>query len=101
MNINLDLKQLPDLLKAIQKVFLRYLPIIFIVLVLLIYSFLVWQIGTISNSEPNSDEISEQLKISPRLKIDQDVINKVEILQDQNIKIKSLFKEARDKPFQE
>ena len=60
---------------------------------------LIWQIGTLSRTEPSETEVSEQLKTVTQ--INQESIDKIQQLRDQNVRVQSLFKEARDNPFQE
>lgn len=79
----------------------KYSTFAFIVTVLSLYSFLIFQIGNLSHKEPEDYEVTEQLNTVKRLKIDQDTIDKIEQLEDQNIGVQSLFKAARDDPFRD
>jgi hypothetical protein len=99
--MKLDIKSLPTTLRRFLKKLQRYSAFIFIIAVLAVYSFLVFQIGQLSGNEPDDDSVSEQLKTAPRIKIDQDSINKIKQLEDQNIGVQALFKTARNNPFLE
>lgn len=99
--MNLDLKSLPTILNSVFKKLRRYTVFIFIIIILGLYVFLVYQIGQFSRVEADEDAVAEQLKTTPRLRIDQESIDKITQLQDQNISVQSLFKEARDNPFQD
>jgi hypothetical protein len=99
--MKIDIKSLPTILRQSLKKLQRYSAFIFIIAVLGVYSFLVFQIGQLSGNEPDDDSVNEQLKTAPRIKIDQDSINKIKQLEDQNIGVQSLFKTARDNPFLE
>ena len=99
MNLNLNLNDITKQFKHIYSFLQRYASIIFIVSVLGIYSMLIWQIGTLSRTEPSETEVSEQLKTVTQ--INQESIDKIQQLRDQNVRVQSLFKEARDNPFQE
>lgn len=101
MNIDLNLKSITKIANQARDLLARYATVIFIVFVLSVYSFLVWQIGTLSRVEPTDDQIAEQLKTAPRPKINQETLDKIEQLQDQNVAVRSLFKSARNNPFQE
>ena len=51
--------------------------------------------------EPTAAEIEEKLQTVQRPKIDQAVLDKIELLQGQNIEVRSLFDQARKNPFSE
>ncbi len=97
---NLDSKQLGNAVRAMLMKLQRYATFIFIITILLIYSFLVLRISILSQAEPTEDAITEKSNVVKRLKIDEDSIKKIEQLEDQNVGVKSLFKDARDNPFQ-
>lgn len=97
----MDIKQLGALGRTAFNKFKRYSTFISIIAMLLIYAFLVVRISMLSQAEPNESAIAEQSNTVKRLKIDQNSINKIEELQDQSIEVKSLFKDARDNPFEE
>jgi len=98
---DLDIKAIPYLMKSLFRKLSRYAVLIFIVVIMLIYCFLVLKINLLAQHEPSDEEVNDQLKTSKRLKIDQDSIAKIGQLEDQNVSVKSLFKEARDNPFSE
>lgn len=98
---NLDVKQLGTVAKNIITKLQRYATFIFIISILLIYAFLVFRISMLSQAEPSEDAIAEQSKTIKRLKLDQTSIDKIQQLEDQNIGVQSLFKSARDNPFQD
>lgn len=79
----------------------RYSVVLFIVLVFGLYGLLVFRIGSLSQVEPEETAVTEQLGRVKRLKIDQDSVDKIQQLEDQNIGVQSLFKTARDNPFQD
>jgi hypothetical protein len=98
---DLDIKAIPVLLKKLQKILQRYSVIIFILTILGIYGFLVFQIRQLSVAEPDQDQVTEQLKTTPRIKIDEESIAKIKQLEDQNVGVQALFKSARDNPFED
>jgi len=100
-DINLDVKTIKTKLQAIPRFLHRYIVIIFIIGIVALYGFLIWQINTLSNIAPNEDKITEEMKIIKRPNIDQATIDKIEKLKDQNIGVQSLFKAARDNPFKD
>lgn len=98
---NIDIKNIPTLLKSSLKPVLAHAKVIFILGIILLSGFLVFEINRLTAKEPTPEQISEQLEIIKRPKIDQDTINKIEQLEDQNIAVQSLFQAARDNPFQD
>jgi hypothetical protein len=101
IKFNLDIKQAGELVKTGLGKLQRYATFLAIVGILLIYSFLVLQISTLSQAEPSEDQVAEQTNTVKRLRIDQNAIDKIEQLEDQNIAVQALFETARDNPFQD
>ena len=79
----------------------RYRVTILVVIYVCMYAFLIMRINTLVNSEPSSSLVTDQLKTVQRLNIDKDSIDTILQLEEQNIQVKSLFKQARDNPFTE
>jgi len=75
--------------------------LIFVIAILGVYGFLIWQINSLSNIAPSEEKITEEMQIIKRPNIDQATIDKIEKLKDQNIGVQSLFKAARDNPFKD
>lgn len=99
--MNIEIKDtLPKLKSALYEL-KRYTVVIFIVILVIIYGFLAFKIGSISRTEPNEADVASQLEGTKQLQVDQEAINKIEQLKDQNIAVQSLFESARDNPFQE
>jgi hypothetical protein len=100
-NINFDIKSLPKLFKRFVSKLQQYVLMIFIVFVLGVYGFLIFQIQSLSKAEPKADDLTTQLAATKRLRVDQSAIDKILQLQDQSVSVQSLFETARDNPFQE
>jgi hypothetical protein len=99
--MNIDLKTIPDKLLLAAQWLKKYAVFISVLLVLGIYLFLVWQIRHYATVEPTSADVTNKLNELNTPKLDQDAVNKILLLEDQNIDIKTLFNEARQNPFQE
>jgi hypothetical protein len=99
--MNIEVKDILPKLKSAAYMLKQYMIVIFIVVLVLIYGFLAFKIGTISGTEPDEDAVLQQLEDTRQLQVDQDAITKIERLKDQNIAVQSLFKAARDNPFQD
>lgn len=100
-DINIDLKSLKTKILSIPSFLKQYVTFIFIISVLSIYGFLVWQINSLSNIAPSEQKIIEEQQVIKRPKIDENVVKKIEQLEDQNVAVQSLFKSARDNPFKD
>lgn len=99
--MNLELKELPTKLKPMLDFLKRYVKFIFFITMILLAGFLVFRINHFSNQKPSEDAVAERLQGAQRPRIDQTVIDKIQLLQDQNIEVKSLFDQARNNPFAE
>lgn len=99
MNVNLAV--INAKIKPVLAWLKRHRTFIGILAVLLIYGWLVFQINTMTRREPTQDAIDEKLQTIKRPRIDQKTIDKIQSLQDTNVDVQTLFKSARDNPFQE
>lgn len=99
--MSIEIKDILPKLKTLFYELKRYTVVIFIVVLVIIYGFLAFKIGTISSIEPDEADVAEQLKGTKQLQVDQEAIDKILQLKDQNIAVQSLFESARDNPFQE
>jgi hypothetical protein len=99
--MNLELKDISSKLQPTLSFAKRYVTLLFIVAMLLVFGFLVFRINQFSNLEPSEDAITEKLQSVQRPRLDQTVIDKIQQLQDQNIEAKALFDQARNNPFSE
>jgi len=99
--MKIDIKALPIKIINYLKKLRRYVRFIFVIVLLIIYSLLVFRINLLNNRTPDKDAITEKLKTVQRPKIDQSAIEKIQQLQDHSTNVQSLFNEARENPFQE
>lgn len=99
--MSIELKDIPSKLTPALEWLKKYVVFIFAMVVLLVYGYLVFHINTLASQEPSDDAVAERLKTVQRPKIDEDVVDKIEQLQDQNIQVQTLFQQARDNPFTE
>lgn len=100
-NIEFNANQIPEAGTKILGFIKKHAVVIFIVSLLSIYGFLIFQINSLSNSEPNEEQIAEQLNTIKRPKLNEDTLKKIEQLESENVAVKALFKKARDNPFQD
>lgn len=98
---NLDTKSLILITQKGLHYLQRYASFLFIIGVLLIYTFLVLRINALANVSPTDEAIAEKANTVKRLKLDQTSIDKIEQLEDQNVGVQSIFDKARTNPFQD
>lgn len=99
--MNIDTKDLKPKITAAIQWLKKHRIIVGIVAVVLLYGWLVLQINLLNRREPSDEAITERLQTIKRPRIDQATIDKIQKLQDNNVDVKTLFKQARDNPFQE
>lgn len=99
--MNIDIKDIkPKLIKTYKWIRVHVI-LLSVLLVVLLYGWLVLQINLLNRREPSEDTVTERLQTIKRPRIDQQTIDRLEQLQDTNVDVKALFKQARDNPFQE
>jgi predicted negative regulator of RcsB-dependent stress response len=79
----------------------KYKKFLFSMIVLAMLGFLVFRINQLATAEPSEAMIDEKLQTVTRPKLDQEVIDRIQQLQDQNVEVQSLFDQARKNPFNE
>lgn len=97
-------KSIDDILVKVKPVWQkarRYKGMIFLIILLFIYAFLIFQVNILSNQNPDDTKVSEKLQTVTRPHLDQSTIDKINDLQDNSVQVKSLFNSARKNPFQE
>ncbi len=99
--MNIDLNNLKPKLKQFLNWIFAHRLIVGVIAIVLLYSGLVLQINLLNRREPSDEAVSEKLQTVKRPTIDQPTIDKIKSLQDNNIDVQTLFKQARDNPFQE
>lgn len=100
-DIKFSIKDIPKQFKPVFEFLKRYMVFIFIIVILLTYSFVVFKINTFSRSEPSEDAVLEKLQTVKRPKLDQTAVQKLEDLEDQNVEVQTIFQDARNNPFTE
>lgn len=73
----------------------------FLLFLLAIYGFLGWRITELLQQEPDQAAVTAELKTVGIPKVDEEVIQKMERLNDNSVSVQTLFDEARSNPFQE
>lgn len=98
------MKDIQDLSEKIKSRFAggkRYLPVLFGLLLFIIYGFLAYRVSTLNNAEPSPDDVTLQTKTVQVPSIDPKVISQLKNLQDNSVSVRALFNQARNNPFNE
>jgi hypothetical protein len=99
-NINIDLKNLPQLVGESAQKLARYVPVMFIVLVALVYGFVLLRITMLANAQPaDADVTGEISQLTPH--IDKNAVQQLQSLEDNSVNVQALFKSQRSNPFGE
>lgn len=89
---------LPQVSKFTQK-YLKHLAFGSIIVVLAVYIFVVFKIGSLSKAEPQPGQGDSSAKLIPR--VNQKAVDQIQSLEENNTQIHSLFEQARNNPFSE
>lgn len=96
-----NISQLSNIINPVVAFLKRYVTLIFIITLCVVYGFLAYRINTLTNADPTAEAVAEKLDAVTRPRIDQNAIDKMLELEEENIEIKALFDEARKNPFTE
>ena len=75
--------------------------LVFVCFLIAVYGFLAWRVTQLLQAEPDQTAITAELKTVGVPKVDEDVVRKMEQLEDHSISVQTLFDDARSNPFQE
>ncbi len=100
MNIKIP-PSLKKFLRRTDKVFSRYGFEVYVLLIMLVLGFLVFEIRQFANPPRNEDLYNEQLLTLTQGRFDQKVIDRAKTLIDSNVDVKQIYLEGRDNPFSE
>jgi predicted PurR-regulated permease PerM len=101
MNKDLDLKSitLKPIIAKLSKRVGGHAVFGAVLVVLLSYLIVVFQISSLAKAEPSTDQTTNASTLIP--KVNQNAINQIQSLENNNTEIHSLFEQARNNPFQE
>ncbi len=99
--MNLDLKTIPAKITPLINSIKEYSGFIIVLIVLLAYGFIIWQIRSYVIQTPSEAKVSEEVLKLNLPKVDEQAIQTIEQLEDNNIQVKALFENARQNPFVE
>lgn len=67
----------------------------------LLYAYIILQVTTLSNKEPDEAAVAKQYQTVPHPKVDKEVAKTIEGLESQNVNVQTIFNQARENPFSE
>ena len=100
-DMNLSLAGLTDGAKHVLTRGAKYIVLLFLLLLIGVYGFVLFQIYTLQNVQPNSNDVAAQAQPYATPQVDPTVVKQMQALQDNNVSVKALFDQARNSPFQE
>src|SRR5437868_416508 len=92
MNAGLYLKELQNQIKKLVRRVSKHAAFLGVMIVLLAYLFIVWQISQLANAEPAADDSAIAETRIP--KVDPKAINQIQALEQNNTQVHSLFNSA-------
>jgi len=66
-----------------------------------VYGYIMVTVSNLSQQEPGEDAVNKELKQIARPKVDEEVAQTMLGLEERNVTIQAIFKDARDNPFTE
>lgn len=101
MSANLDIHATEKVLKKFLNTLNRYRNFIFFLLLSALYGYIVWRINVLSSAPPSTADVANAQQNVQLPRIPQSTIQKLQGLQDNSVRVQTLFNTARQNPFQE
>jgi hypothetical protein len=99
-DIHFSFSDLPKQFSQLTRRAMPYVPIIFFVVVALVYGFVLLRITMLSNAQPTDSDVSAKVaELTPH--IDKSAAAQRQTLEDNNVNVQTLFNNARGNPFGE
>lgn len=76
-----------------------YRGLLFFIVLTSLYSFIVWRINVLSTAPPSQADVQSASQSVKRPKISDETVQKLQRLEDNSVRVQSLFSEARENPF--
>lgn len=67
----------------------------------IMYAYIIMQVNTISLRQPSDKQIKDKVTATPQTKLDPNLTEQLNTLEETNIDIKAIFNDARKNPFAE
>jgi len=100
-DFKLDFKTILPRMRKLQKQLAGHQLFIAVLVVLLAYVFVVWQISSLATAEPTPEAQATNDSTSAAPAIDKNAIKQIQTLEKNSPDVHTLFEAARNNPFQE
>lgn len=101
MSKKIDIATLKASLKKYWQKFSMHATFAVLIVVLVAYVLVVWQISKLATAEPSTQDQDAALAATNIPKVNKTAIEQIQSLEQSNTDIHSLFNQARNNPFQE
>ncbi len=95
---------LHTIIKSFQKWFRtlnKYRNFIFFLLLTSLYGYIVWRINVLTTAPPSTADVANAQQNVQLPRIPESTVQKLQGLQDNSVRVQTLFNAARQNPFQE
>lgn len=100
-NISINLESVKKSFLGSFKWLNRYRNILFFLLLTSLYGYIIWRINVLSTAPPSTTDVVSAQQNTETPQISADTVQKLQNLQDNSVRVQSLFNDARQNPFQE
>lgn len=101
MNSSLNIDSVKKQFHSLAGLANRYKAIAFFVIITTLYGFIIWRINVLSTALPSQEAIAEVENAATQPRINETTIQKMESLQDNSVRVQTIFNDARSNPFEE
>jgi len=96
-----NIKDLPEKIKFYAGKVGEYKLLVFIVFIVLIYGYSMYQINVFVTQQPSTNQVQTLSNPIASAHIDKSVVTQLQALQNNSVSVQTLFEQARTNPFQE
>ena|SRR5688500_9768363 len=99
--MKLDKNNLLDQLAVVIDFVKRFRFLVAFTIFSAMYGYTMTQVNNISSQQPSQAQINQKTSGTRGAKVDPELVEQIEALEDQNVQVKTIFNEARQNPFAE
>jgi len=100
-NKSIDFHSLQKQLRGLTDGVHRYKALLFFLVLSSLYGFILLRINDLSSAPPNQDDVTSAQGAVKQPKIPEATITRLQSLQDNSVRVQTIFNDARNNPFQE
>ncbi|MFO0882093.1 MAG: hypothetical protein U0491_01450 [Candidatus Saccharimonadales bacterium] len=78
---------------------LKHIVIVFILCVVIMLGYVTYSISKFSSADPSADQVAEKTQSVTLVKIDANLVNKIKLLNDQNVFVAPNYNSLNGNPF--